>query len=213
MHNTNIPPKSQLPSKKKLIRSTILAAFTAGVLLITIVMPAEYGVDPTGFGQASGLKAMGEIKRSLAQEASAEQMAAEAGAVTAPTAEGQASVSLDAIVPASADKPADTYRDTMTVTLAPNEGAEIKVDMAKGETTSYVWWTDGGKANFDVHADSKALAIDYHNYSKGSEQRKEGEITAAFDGSHGWFWRNRTRETLTVTLQTDGDYSAIKRVK
>ena len=37
----------------------------AAGLLITTVLPAEYGIDPTGVGRALGLARMGEIKVSL----------------------------------------------------------------------------------------------------------------------------------------------------
>jgi len=77
----------------------------------------------------------------------------------------------------------------------------------------YTWWTDGGRANFDVHGDSKKLNINYHNYSKGSEEKREGVIEAAFDGSHGWFWRNRTSKAMTITLKTSGEYTDIKHLK
>jgi len=219
MYNSNIPDDRQLPSTKKLVKSTILAAVTALFLLVAIVMPAEYGMDPTGFGKMTGLQKMGEIKMSLAEEAEAEKLAATQA--TAPVLEAAVpeaaaeSVTTVAEVEPAAANAADIsdFKDTMTVTLKPNEGAEIKVEMQKGQKTTYVWWTDGGRANFDVHGDSKTLGIDYHNYSKGSEQRREGEIVAAFDGGHGWFWRNRTKDIITLTLQTNGDYSAIKRVK
>lgn len=36
--------------------------------------------------------------------------------------------------------------------------------------------------------------------------KEEATIEAAFDGHHGWFWRNRSGEPLTITLQTDGPY-------
>jgi hypothetical protein len=101
----------------------------------------------------------------------------------------------------------------MQLTLAPDEGAEIKAEMRKGNKLQYTWSTNGGKANFDVHADSKKLNIDYHPYSKGSAQSKQGEIEAAFDGSHGWFWRNRTSNPITITLKTKGEYTNIKQVK
>jgi len=43
--------------------------------------------------------------------------------------------------------------------------------------------------------------------------RMNGEIlVAAFDGSHGWFWRNRTGEPVTITLRTTGAYTEVKRV-
>ncbi|MBT4769995.1 MAG: transmembrane anchor protein, partial [Rhodospirillaceae bacterium] len=65
MYNKNIPSNLDIPSTGKLIKSTVLAAITAGALLVTVVLPAEYGIDPTGIGNAIGLKKMGEIKVSL----------------------------------------------------------------------------------------------------------------------------------------------------
>ena len=72
MYNSNIPKDTDVPSSAKLIKSTILAAVTAGILLVTVVMPAEYGIDPTGAGKVLGLTRMGEIKTSLAKEAEAD---------------------------------------------------------------------------------------------------------------------------------------------
>ena len=44
-----------------------------GALLVTVVLlPAEYGVDPTRVGSLLGLTEMGRIKMKLAEEASAE---------------------------------------------------------------------------------------------------------------------------------------------
>ncbi|UWN50052.1 hypothetical protein ASALC70_02270 [Alcanivorax sp. ALC70] len=75
MYNTDIPKREELPSTAKLIRSTIIAAIVALVLLVTVVMPAEYGIDPTGAGRALGLTEMGEIKEQLADEAAADEEA------------------------------------------------------------------------------------------------------------------------------------------
>lgn len=211
MYNTNIPTDRELPSTSKLLKSTFLALITAGALLVTVVMPAEYGIDPTGIGNALGLKRMGEIKMALAAEAAAEKLAAS-------TAANQPSTNTmprsEPVTAPAQEKPSAALRtDEMQVTLAPDEGTEIKVTLNKGQTVKYSWSSSGGKANFDVHGDSKTLDIDYHNYEKGSAQTKQGEIVAAFDGSHGWFWRNRTKETITVTLQTTGMYSDIKHMK
>jgi hypothetical protein len=208
MDNSNIPTDRELPSTNKLIKSTILAAATAGVLLITVVMPAEYGIDPTGIGNIVGLKKMGEIRVSLAKEEAADQ----AKNLSANTEEKQGEIKIDA---ATTPKPtaagAAILNHEMQVTLAPDEGKEIKLDMSKGNKVQYTWSTDGGKANFDLHADSEKLNIDYYKYSKGSEQRKEGEFEAAFDGSHGWFWRNRTSNPIVITLKTKGEYTDIKQ--
>jgi len=201
MHNSNIPSDTEVPSTGKLIKSTVLAAITAGVLLVTVVLPAEYGIDPTGIGNAIGLKRMGEIKTSLAEEAAQD---------AASDAQSAVVVEVEPELP-GVPEAVPTQSHERQVTLAPDEGTEIKVTMAKGAKVDYVWETSGGNANFDMHGDSKKLEIDYHSYSKGSEQKSEGTLEAAFEGNHGWFWRNRTKEPLTITLKTNGQYTDIKR--
>ena len=56
MYNSNVPADRELPSTRKLLKSTALAVLVACVLLVTVVMPAEYGIDPTGIGNVLGLK-------------------------------------------------------------------------------------------------------------------------------------------------------------
>ena len=69
MFQAPAPAQDELPAPRTLLRSTIIALFAAFVLLTTVVLPAEYGIDPTGVGQLLGLKRMGEIKVALALEA------------------------------------------------------------------------------------------------------------------------------------------------
>ncbi|MDN3685963.1 hypothetical protein QW180_30055 [Vibrio sinaloensis] len=73
MYNTDMPSRAELPTTKQLVRSTFIALVTAIVLLITVILPAEYAIDPTGMGRALGLAEMGEIKAQLAQEAEEDQ--------------------------------------------------------------------------------------------------------------------------------------------
>ncbi len=212
MYNKNIPSDLELPSSEKLIRSTILAALAAIVLLVTAVLPAEYGIDPTGIGRILGLKKMGDIKVSLAEEAAADRDKDKAVSEQSVTSI-EAEITMPAPPPAPTEPVVNLLSHEMHVTLGPNEGTEIKVVLAKGKNVHYTWWTDGGRVNFDVHGDSKELDIDYHNYSKGSKQKSEGDIEAAFDGNHGWFWRNRTSKMITITLQTEGEYTDIKHLE
>ncbi|MHB0996699.1 MAG: transmembrane anchor protein [Elusimicrobiales bacterium] len=208
-----MPDISELPSKAKLIKSTILAAAAAGFILATIVMPAEYGIDPIGIGRLTGLKKMGEIKVSLAKEAAAAEQAAKL-ALAEQSEIPPVKVAMVA-APAKAKRGAKPKirTDRMKVTLAPNEGVEVKLFMEKGRKVKYSWATNGGRANYDIHGDSEELGISYQGYSKGSEQKSEGVLKASFDGNHGWFWRNRTDTTITVTLKVRGEHTGIKNVK
>jgi NAD(P)-dependent dehydrogenase (short-subunit alcohol dehydrogenase family) len=52
------------------------------------------------------------------------------------------------------------------------------------------------------------------SYSKGrSVPGDEGELVAAFDGNHGWFWRNRGSAPVTVKLTASGEFGTLKQAK
>jgi hypothetical protein len=210
MTDSDTPNHRDLPSTAQLLKSTAIAAVGALAILITFVMPAEYGIDPTGIGKLTGLKQMGEIKMSLAKEAEAEGLATEPSAVHSDQAAMTFETSTVPSTETKAPVSEGVRKDTTSVTLEPNEGREIKVTMKKGQVVKYTWTSSAGKANFDVHGDSKAMNVNYHGYGQGSSTREQGEIVAAFDGSHGWFWRNRSGAPLTITLETEGPYADIK---
>lgn len=207
MFNSQMPRLEDLPTSRQLARSTLVAAAAAGALLATVVLPSEYGIDPTGIGDVLGLTEMGEIKVQLAQEAAADAEMDARTAIAAATAVQPAA----AEAPPSADTATASRNDVMEVALAPGEGAEIKVTADEGARIAFDWSVDGGHVNYDTHAD--APGISYHGYGKGrASTGEQGELVAAFDGNHGWFWRNRSDGPVTVTLRTEGGYTAIKRV-
>ena len=223
MYNTDMPTRAELPTSAQLVRSTAIAFITAAVLLVTVVMPADYGIDPTGIGRVLNLTQMGEIKKELAAEAAADAMAQAAGGVTAPAStEPAAQPDSAALVAAAAPAPAPApvtaakaetvkvqWRDETQVTLKPGEGIEIKLSMNEGAKALYAWTVQGGAVNFDAHGDGLGRSI---SYEKGrGVAADEGELVAAFKGKHGWFWRNRGDATVTLLLQTSGDYAKIER--
>ena len=54
--------------------STAITAASAVAILVTVVLPAEYNIDPTGIDGVLGLAEMGEIKSQLAEEAEADRL-------------------------------------------------------------------------------------------------------------------------------------------
>lgn len=231
MYNTDLPTRAELPTSAQLIRSTVIAAVSAVVLLLTVVLPAEYAIDPTGIGRVLGLTEMGEIKARLAQEA-AEDAAAKGAAAAATSAvlpavgrtagEDPSAEPSTAAVPVSppagtapaspsSGAPAPVWRDERTFTLAPGQGTEIKLRMNQGDRALYAWRVEGGVVNYDTHGDAPGRSISYVK-GRGVAQ-DEGELVAAFSGQHGWFWRNRGAADVTVVLRTGGAYSRLERVK
>lgn len=225
MYNNQRPDLSELPSSGQLLRSTLIALIAAGVLLVTVVMPAEYAIDPTGAGRLLGLTQMGELKQTLAEEAASEaQPPAEAApaepAATTPDKDEPVAAQAEP-APAAAPTPAQpepprvaTQQHEVNLTLKPNQATEIKLEMKEGAKANFHWTANGGRLNYDTHGDPyKAPKGFYHGYGKGKNAPElQGELVAAFDGKHGWFWRNRTNETVKLTLRTDGEYITIEQV-
>jgi len=210
--NSQLPSADDLPTSRQLLRSTVIALGVALLLLVTVVMPAEYAMDPTGVGRLLGLTPMGEIKQAIAQEnAEAGTVAPEAAKPIAAT-EPVADVVADS--PSAASPAATVRQDEMSITLQPGQGAEVKLEMKKDARVAFHWFVDGGVVNYDTHGDPYDAPKDfYYGYGKGKQvPEQKGDLTAAFDGKHGWFWRNRGDAAVKVTLRVSGDYIDIKRV-
>ncbi|CUH89105.1 hypothetical protein PH5382_03051 [Phaeobacter sp. CECT 5382] len=204
MLNAEKPSLDELPSSAQLIRSTAIAAVSAVAILVTVVLPAEYNIDPTGIGGVIGLTEMGEIKTQLAEEAEADRLL---------ELEGQEESSLmndifGLFVGAAHAQEAEIWRDETTFTLAPGDSAEWKLVMEEGQTVEYRMLVDGGRVNFDLHGHGGGNSVTYEK-GRGSTG-DEGQIVADFDGEHGWFWRNRDGSVVTVTVQVRGEYAEFK---
>jgi hypothetical protein len=195
MFNTHKPSKNDLPTSSQLLKSTMVAICVGCALLILFVLPAEYGTDPTGVGELLGLKKMGEIKTRLKQDFLKENIGAKD----------------ELMVESETGK---ENQDVMEFVIAPDEAIEIKLEMKKGSIAKYKWTTKNGGLNYNLHGDGYNGSQQSISYKKGRMTNSDsGEFKSKFDGYHGWFWRNRNNESVTVTLETFGDYILIKQMK
>ncbi|QJR34629.1 transmembrane anchor protein [Gemmatimonas groenlandica] len=191
-------PPDDLPSVRLLAWLSLCALLLAAFIGVAVVLPAETDRDPTGLGRVLGIAEMGRIKVALANEAVAE------------VKEGARAKTSEAT-----QLTGSRWRDSMTITLQPSQGIEVKMSMRTAETARYAWTTDGGEVYFNMHGEPPNPPKDYaaHRYGKGTSAAESGELVAAFDGVHGWFWRNRTEQPITITLRTGGEYLVLKELK
>jgi hypothetical protein len=147
-----------LPTTARLLKATAIALAGAAVILVTAVLPAEYAIDPTGLGAKLGLLSLANTAQAQPAATAAPTTAAQpapADSATAALAASAASVfgvqpgqSFDARAVARSTTADRT--DTMSVTLAPGKGAEIKAMVAAGE--GFVFhWTASGEVAVDMH--------------------------------------------------------------
>lgn len=186
-----------LPSTARLLKATAIAVVVAAVILLTTVLPAEYGIDPTGVGSRLGLSVL------AAPAAAAEITPAPAPLSPSPATTEAAASPVGAVAVIRRNTP---YRqETMSLTLAPGQGAEIKAHMKTGDAFLFHWTTDAAVA-VDMHGERVGAAKDeYTSYWIEREQSgASGTFIAPFDGSHGWYWKNRSDKPVTVRVDVSG---------
>ncbi|MBX9910673.1 MAG: transmembrane anchor protein [Beijerinckiaceae bacterium] len=220
MYNTDIPTRAELPSTAQLIKSTVLALIAAVVILVTIVLPAEHAIDPTGIGRMLKLTQMGEIRQQLAAEAEADRIKDQQQQPT-PQPEKRSGL-MDRLAsliisPAAAQErivvaQAAAKKDELTITLKPTEGVEYKLTMVKGAAVQFDWTVEGGVVNYDMHGTPKGGGKETSYKTERGVAKQSGTLTAGFDGSHGWFWRNRGTQPVTIKLKVEGAYSELKKM-
>lgn len=188
MNATNTPrapDAAALTTRRQLLRATALAVVAAGIVTLTIIAPAEYGLDPTGIGTRLGLRRSNISSAPVAPEA--------------------------ATTVALGMEPFRT--DQLQVTLAWGEDLEIKATMRKGESLVFSWESSGGPVNVDMHGEPLSAENGAPtSYAKAEDQlRAHGTFRAPFDGKHGWYWENYNDNPVTITVRTSGFYSQIAR--
>ena len=176
-------------ARERLALAAGAALFVAGVILVIAVLPAEFGVDPTGIGRRLGLTAMSDIGKSL------EAFEANRGAATAGG-------------PTVAPQEREYKQETIELKLGPRESVEYKYRLDKGEALLYSWKASG-PVNVEFHAEPDGAPQGYaETYEKkNAQQAASGTLTAPFSGIHGWYWENQTGGDVTVTLSAAGFYN------
>jgi hypothetical protein len=164
--------------------ATAIAAVVAAIVLVTAVLPAEYGIDLLGTGRALGLTALAGANDPSPAPATAAHTAAA----------GRAAQALQS--------------DTFEVELRPFEGVEYKYRLAEGASFVYSWRATE-IVNFEFHGEPDGAPPKYFDsYQKGTAAEGSGQFVAAKAGIHGWFWENRGAGRVKVTLESAGFYVA-----
>jgi hypothetical protein len=174
-------------SRRRLLLSTVIALLAAGAILITVVLPAEYGIDPLGVGSLTGLDVLGTSKAN--------------GPIT------------EVMHP----HPRKYYSGNIVIALEGREELEYKATLAAGEPMLYSWRVQGGPVYFEFHGEpteGKWPKGYYRSYEiQQSSNASHGSFIAPFTGQHGWYWRNLSEQRAMITLEASGYYSRLGRIE
>ena len=200
------------PARATLLKSASIALVAAVVATVLFVMPAEYGVDPTGIGAKLGLLELTEADEH-ADDAPPRMVV---GAYPGIPDEA----SFDYFEPEVLGEPyskghGNPFReDTLSIEIDVLEQVEYKAVMQRGDAIVYSWSVAEGTVYTDFHADPGEDASGYPEgyfirYRESETPQDAGSLVAPFAGNHGWYWLNIEEQPITITLKVAGYYERI----
>lgn len=198
--------------KKRIIKATIISMIIGFVLLITAVLPAEYGIDPTGAGKLFGFSRLYIPEDGKAGPGGSGKMTL-AGLPLIKMEKAGSGPDLPR--PSEADNPAPeiqlTHReDSVEVIVLAGKGIEYKIYMLKHSKMKYEWTTNNAILYFDFHGEVKqentTKAVYFESYTIANSNNMVGTFLSPYEGKHGWFFRNNGSKDVIVTLRLKGQY-------
>jgi hypothetical protein len=182
----NMTQESLLPPRRQLLLGSGIALLVASLVLLVFVLPAEFGIDPTGAGRLLGLTSISD----------------ESGVVSAQLMHEHQRKFLTGrvVINVKAGEELE-YK----ATLAQGEpllyswaviGGPVYFEF-HGEPTEGEWPKDY-----------------YRSYqTKERSSGEHGSFVAPFTGRHGWYWKNLSAEPATITLEAGGYYTKLERLE
>jgi hypothetical protein len=197
--------------RRRSLRGLGVALLVAVVLLLTVVMPAEFGRDPTGVGRLLGLTAMRSPETAPATVQLTDVIGGNEQVISVDPGDGREPVPL----PNPAVYQSETVAprsETLTVSLGLDEKTEIKALLGKGKVITYSWSVEGGQVYVDFHGHDPSLGEKFWvRYQEADGiASSNGSLVAPFSGEHGWYWLNVSDGPVTITLTVTGYHSGLK---
>ncbi|MDX9874982.1 MAG: hypothetical protein RBS88_08740 [Spongiibacteraceae bacterium] len=191
------------PSPARLLKTTLVSLLVAVILLVLVVLPAEFGIDPTGFGRLTGLTAMHQSPARTIAIRDVTGGNENLREVAIPDAGEPTPLPNPAVFQDSATAPATR---TLTIELPAESQTEVKLVMQEAKVALFSWSVDRGPVYVDMHGHDPAFGPDFFVRYKEEDESSggHGSLTAPFRGEHGWFWLNYNEFPVTITLTVSG---------
>jgi hypothetical protein len=197
------------PSGRQIAIGSMVAVLVAAVVTVFFVLPAELGIDLTGFGEKTGLTGLARsgagvniyLERGLKRTDVLFPLAASAKPDEATL---RATLRAKGVaIPAGTRFVADHWE----YELLPYDSIEMKYKLAQGQPMIFSWHAPV-PMHYDMHSvpdqggnpATESFAID-------DAPAQTAVYVAPFTGIHGWFWQNQTLDNVTVAIDATGAFA------
>lgn len=206
--------KHPILDTKKIIKATVVALLIGVIILVTAVLPAEYGIDPIGLGKTMGFSKL--YKNTDTEQALEQEEVPQESHRLLKLEDGGSDP--DVIRPSEANNPPpekqlEEREDDIQVKIPAGKGVEYKIHMLKYGRVKYEWLTNKGTLYFDFHGEVKQVNpsknVYFESYTVAYSNNMIGNFLAPFEGKHGWYYKNNSKSTIIVNIRLKGQYELI----
>ena len=180
-------------SARQIAVASLAALGVAAIVLVTAVLPADFGIDPVGTGKALGLLALYDADAN-------------------PQKSTTSSISPGPVSTAAAVRPREYRVDARTLPLGPGQAFEFKYRLDKGSGMVYAWSADA-RLKYEFHGEPSDRALKVQSYEKSEGDYASGTLTAPFAGIHGWYWENTGNAPATITITSSGFFTTAEEFR
>ncbi len=204
-------------NKKQLLKSVFWAFVIGAIVLITAVLPAEYGIDLLGTGKLFGFSRL--YMEDTPKDTTENNM------LSIPT-EVELLKLKKLGSPKGVPKPIEAANpppneqlalrtDSINIVVAAGKGIEYKFRALKLGSIKYDWNTSNNAIVYidfhgEVYQENPPEEIFYESYTLAYSNNMAGTFTAPFEGKHGWYFRNKNDSDVIVTLHLQGEYELLE---
>jgi hypothetical protein len=177
-------------SSRQIAIASLCALVVATIVLVTAVLPAEFGKDPLGTGKALGLLALYDADANPAK-------------LPGPPEPERAS---------AASRPREYHVDSRALPLGPGQSFEFKYRLDKGSGMVYAW-SANARLKYEFHGEPSDRALQVQSYEKSEGDYASGTLTASFAGIHGWYWENTSNAPVTISITSAGFFTTAEEFR
>ena len=178
-------------SKRNLLIAGAATVVVGTAAVVLFILPAEFGIDPTGFGRATGIAQIAEAEENVYLERGLRRR-------------GVFDVSETPLARA------EGAQDHWEFELGPYESIEFKYALEEGKPMHF-FWKSTQPVDYDMHAHPfEGGTAMTESYSIEKADHLGGRYVAPFTGIHGWYWENRNLEPVRIVLDASGGITASK---
>ena len=177
------------------------------VFLFLLVLPARYGIDPTGFGKKLGINGLAQTIHKETDTGKAAVLQAQE-VITSPAAIPATQTNTD--VMEQTDTMPETRQDVFNLTVPAKQNLAFRFSMVRDYELEYHWVTEGKPIYCELHGQKQsAKDNELKVFGKLKESKAKGFFIAPFNGNFSLKWENKSGEAVTVRLTMKGVYKTL----